>query len=188
MRPSIESPPPGRNDGWTAQICCPRRTIRKERVPIQILTGCNVEGTTPSSLPTGAGCSWNSTTSRHERRRDRGHDTRTGRQAHSTCPLAVRLAERLRSALLRARTELQRRILECLPQGCDLRWQQPLRYIQAPSRFGSRITHHPASIFHRQGRATAATTAIRTTPERPRDADAERVQEQSRWRWHRRQD
>ena len=57
-----------------------------------------------------------------------------------------------------------------------------------PLLFRSGITHHPAPIFYRQGRATAATTEIRTTPERPRDDDAERVQQQGRWKWHRHQD
>ena len=135
-----------------------------------------------------AGRSRNSTTSGDERRRDRGHDARTGRQAHSTCALALRLAERLCSALPRAGAELHRRVLERLPQECDLRWRQPFRHLQAPDLFRSGVTHHPAPIFYRQRRATAATTEIRTTPERAGDDDAERVQQQGRWKWHRHQD
>ena len=134
------------------------------------------------------GRSRNSTASGDERRRDRRHNAGTGRQTHSTCALAVRLAERLCSALPRTGAELYRRVLECLPQKCDLRWRWSFRHLRAPALFRSRITDHPAPIFYRQGRTTAATTEIRTTTERSRDDDAERIQPQGRWRWHRHQD
>ena len=92
------------------------------------------------------GRSWNSTASGDERRRDRRHDAGTGRQAHSTCALAVRLAERLCSALPGTGAELYRRVLECLPQECDLRWRQPFRPLQASTAFS--VWYHSSSSSH----------------------------------------
>ena len=97
----------------------------------------------------------NSTASGDERRRDRRQDAATGRQTHSACALAACLAARLRSPLPGTGAKLYRRVLECLPQECGLRWQQPFRPLQAPAAFRSGITGHPAPVFHRQGRSTA---------------------------------
>src|SRR5208337_155271 len=122
------------------------------------------------------GRSGSGTASGDERRRDGRQDTGTGRQTHPACALAARLAARLCSPLPRTGAELYRCALECVPQNCGLRRRYPLGPLRASPAFRSRITDHPTPIFYRQGRTTTETTEVRTTIERPRDANAEGIQ------------
>src|SRR5208282_4849994 len=93
-----------------------------------------------------------------------------------------------RSPLPRTGAELHRCALECVSQKCGVRRRYPSGPLRASPALWSRVTDHPTPIFYRQGRTTTETTEVRTTIERPRDANAEGIQPQGRRRWHRDQD